>query len=122
MTVVLVLVGGALGAVARYGTDHLVHRRFSRRFPWGTLTVNVIGSAILGVVAGAAHSATYLVALVATGFCGALTTFSTFAYETVRLATNRAWGRAVLNVGVSAAGGLSGVTLGYALGAALSGH
>lgn len=123
MLVLLVFAGGCLGAATRYATDHLVHHRVSRRFPWGTLTVNVVGSVVLGIIAGAASpSSTYLVAFVATGFCGALTTFSTFGYETVRLASNRMLARATLNVVVSLAGGLAGVAFGYVVGAALAGH
>ena len=84
MTVVLILLGGALGAPARYLTDVAVQRRHRTAFPWGTWTVNVVGSFLLGVVAAAGPH--WVVTLVGTGFCGALTTFSTFGYETVRLA------------------------------------
>lgn len=121
MTALLVFLGGCLGAVARYAVDHLIHRRCSRRFPWGTLAVNAMGSALLGIVAGAASSSsTNVVAFVATGFCGALTTYSTFSYETIRLLTNRAPVRASLNIGVSVAGGLTCLAFGYAIGVSLA--
>lgn len=88
MTVAMVLLGGAIGAPLRYLTDLLVQSKHDSVFPWGTFTVNVLGSLILGVtaalVAGLGAPA-WVLALVGTGFCGALTTFSTFGYETIRL-------------------------------------
>jgi CrcB protein len=83
VTVLLVLLGGAVGAPVRYLTDVSVQRLHGTVFPWGTWTVNVVGSFVLGVVAAAGPD--WLVTLAGTGFCGALTTFSTFGFETVRL-------------------------------------
>jgi CrcB protein len=71
MTVLLVLLGGAVGAPARYLTDLAVQRRHTTTFPWGTWTVNVVGSFVLGVVVAAGPG--WLVTLAGTGFCGALT-------------------------------------------------
>lgn len=79
---------GALGAVARYLTDVALRRRGSG-FPLGTLTVNLFGSFVLGVVTGLAltHAgSTTARTVIGTGFCGGLTTWSTAAWETVRLA------------------------------------
>jgi CrcB protein len=118
VTVLLVLAGGALGAPARYVTDRLVQSRHASGFPWGTFVVNTVGSLILGTVLGSTASPE-LVALVGTGFCGALTTYSTFGYETVALASRRAWLIAVLNALGSIAAGLGAAGLGLALGAAL---
>ena len=87
-TQLLVLLGGAVGAPARYLTDLLVQSRHDSQVPWGTMTVNVVGSLVLGVVAGlvSRHGApSWVFTLVGTGGCGALTTFSTFGVETVRL-------------------------------------
>ena len=118
MTVLLVLAGGAIGAPARYVTDRLVQSRHTSGFPWGTFVVNTVGSLILGTVLGSTASPE-LVALVGTGFCGALTTYSTFGYETVALASRRAWLFAMLNAFGSIAAGLGAAGLGLALGAAL---
>jgi CrcB protein len=97
----LVIVGAALGAPLRYLTDRAVQARHDTVFPWGTLTVNVTASLILGLVTGAvsAGAASARVALfVGTGLCGALSTYSTFAYETMRLTEERARLLAVANV------------------------
>ncbi|HZT67776.1 MAG TPA: CrcB family protein [Acidimicrobiales bacterium] len=80
---------GAAGAVSRYLLDGWVQDRASGLFPFGTLTVNVIGSFILGVVAGVVlrHAGSSgAQAVIGTGFCGGMTTWSTAAWETVRLA------------------------------------
>jgi CrcB protein len=116
MTVLLVLLGGAVGAPARYLTDLAVQRRHDTEFPWGTWTVNVVGSFLLGVVAATGPG--WVVTLVGTGFCGALTTFSTFGYETVRLAEEGETATAVWNVVGSLAAGLAAAALGWLLGSA----
>jgi CrcB protein len=117
MTVLLVLLGGALGASARYLTDVTVQRRHGTAFPWGTWTVNVLGSFVLGVVAESGPA--WVLTLVGTGFCGALTTFSTFGYETVRLREQGRSGLAVGNVAGSLAAGVLAAVLGWWLGTAL---
>ncbi|HEV7789621.1 MAG TPA: fluoride efflux transporter CrcB [Pseudonocardia sp.] len=118
MTVLLVLLGGATGAPLRYLADRVVQSRHDSGFPWGTFTVNTVGSLILGVVLGSTASP-HLVALIGTGFCGALTTYSTFGYETVSLAGRRALLYATLNAFGSVAAGLGAAGLGLAIGAAL---
>ncbi|MFI5955251.1 fluoride efflux transporter FluC [Cryptosporangium sp. NPDC051539] len=89
MTVLLVALGAAVGAPLRYLTDRAVQAIVGPGYPWGTFTVNVAGSLVLGFVAGRPASAG-VTALVGTGFCGALTTYSTFSYEVLRLAQGRA--------------------------------
>lgn len=91
MNLVAVAVGGALGAVARYGVTALMHRLVPGPFPIGTATVNIIGGLLVGFVAGllaaregGAPSAAHLFLIV--GVCGGFTTFSAFSLETVRLA------------------------------------
>jgi CrcB protein len=81
-------VAGAIGAVARYLLDGAVQDRTSGLFPYGTLTVNVTGSLLLGLLAGLVIRNTGsgdLKTIVGTGFCGGLTTFSTMSWETIRL-------------------------------------
>jgi CrcB protein len=122
VTVLFVIAGAILGAPMRYLTDRAVQARHDSVFPWGTLAVNVIGSFILGlVVAGAAaHGVSpHALALVGTGFCGALTTYSTFSYETVRLAQERARFYAVANVGASVVAGLGAAFVGAAVAQAI---
>jgi CrcB protein len=84
----LVVAGAAVGAPLRYLVDRAVQARHGSPFPWGTFAVNVAASLILGLVSGAvtAGAASPRVALlVGTGLCGALSTYSTFSYETLRL-------------------------------------
>lgn len=120
MTVILVVLGGAIGAPSRYLIDRLVQQRHDGVFPWGTLTVNLIGCLVLGLLAGAAGQLPKeVVTFVGTGFCGALTTFSTFGFETTRLLEDGALPEAGLNALVSLAVGLLAATAGYAIGAAL---
>jgi fluoride exporter len=114
VTVLLVLLGGAAGASARYLTDVTVQRAHGTEFPWGTWTVNVAGSFLLGLVAAAGPA--WVVTLAGTGFCGGLTTFSTFGYETMRLAEEGETADAAWNVVGSLAAGLAAAALGWWLG------
>jgi fluoride exporter len=119
VTLLFVVLGAAVGAPARYLADRAVQSRHDSVFPWGTLLVNVVGSFMLGLVAAAAAAGSVgsgVVAGVGTGFCGALTTYSTFSYETLRLAEERAHAEAALNVVVSIAAGVVAATLGWAVG------
>ena len=114
MTPLLVALGAALGAPLRYLVDRFVQSRHDSVFPWGTFAVNVAGSFVLGAAAVVLRGA--WLALVGTGFCGALTTYSTFGYESVRLVQERARLYALLNVLVSVAAGLVAAILGALLG------
>jgi CrcB protein len=119
MTLVFVVVGGGVGAVARYVADRAIAARVDEVFPWGTFAVNVVGALILGLLSGAASHATgvpdWLRALIGTGFCGALTTYSTFALETTRLWLDGAWRYAAANAAATLAVGLAAAGLGWAL-------
>ena len=123
MTQLLALwLGAAVGAPARYLTDRAVQSRHDSVLPWGTLTVNVVGSLVLGLLTGVAvHHAVAPVATVAlgTGFCGALTTYSTFSYETMRLVESRSYLLAGANVALSLVGGMAAAAAGYLAGSAL---
>lgn len=115
---VLILLGAAAGATARWYVNELVQARHDSVFPWGTFTVNVVGSFLLGLLLGASlegEHLTRLVALVGTGFCGAFTTFSTFSYESVVLAEDGSSRIAVVNVLASVAAGLAAAFAGWAL-------
>lgn len=118
MTVLMIALGAAIGAPARYLADRAVQSRHDTVFPWGTLTVNLLASLLLGVLAGAAVDRS-LAALMGTGFCGALSTYSTFSYETVRLAQHGARFHAVANAAVSLVGGIGAAALGWSIGLAL---
>ena len=106
MTYLAVALGGALGAVARYGVSGWVHGATGALFPVGTLLVNVIGSFIIGLVLQASTDR-FLISpemrlFLTTGLCGGLTTFSTFSFETLRLLEDQQWaaagGNTLLNV------------------------
>ena len=118
MNWLLVIAGGMVGAPLRYLTDRMVRSRHDTVFPWGTLAVNVTGCLILGLLTGAAPGPN-LQLLLGTGLCGALTTYSTFSYETLRLAEDGAGLLAVANVMVSVVAGLGAAFAGVWLGGAL---
>lgn len=110
----------ALGAPLRYVVDGLVSDRASGEFPWGTLVVNVTGSALLGLLTGLAIYHAFPQAprvILGTGFCGAYTTFSTFTFETMRLVDDGDLGAAVRNVIGTAVICAAGAGLGLALAA-----
>jgi fluoride exporter len=122
MSLLLVLTGAAVGAPLRYLSDRAVQARHDTVFPWGTFTVNVLGSLVLGLITGAVTSggASPQVQLAAgTGFCGALTTYSTFSYETLRLLEGDARLFAVANVVVSVIAGVGSAFLGVAVSRAI---
>lgn len=122
MTILVVALGAAIGAPARYILDQFVQSKHDSVFPWGTLLVNVLGSFVLGATAAATLSGStsqtiYL--LVGTGLCGALTTFSSFAFETVRLLESGSLLEAGLNAAVSIVIGLAAAAAGWWLAGAL---
>jgi CrcB protein len=120
--VLAVALGGALGAVSRYGLDRAIESRSSSSFPWATLAVNVSGCLLVGFLIAAVvdrHDApAWVRAGMIVGFCGGYTTFSTFAQETLDLAEGRATGLAVANAVLSFALGIAAVAVGTRLGRA----
>ena len=116
------LVAAAVGAPARYLLDGFVQERTGGAFPWGTFVVNVSGCFALGLVTGLGlyHGlGTSTRTVIGTGGLGAYTTFSTFTFETVRLAEEGATDAAVRNVAATFLVGLTAAGLGLALTAAL---
>jgi CrcB protein len=114
----MVAAGGAVGAPLRYLTDQAVQARHDSLVPWGTVVVNVVGSFVLGAVTGlvlVTDAPHWVLLLVGTGGCGALTTFSTFGYETVQLLREGAWRYALGYVAVSLVVGLAACTAGWTL-------
>lgn len=116
---VLVGVGllGGLGAVARFLLDGAVSRRTTGPFPWGTLTVNLSGAFVLGILVGAAVDGDAH-RLAGTGLLGAFTTFSTLAFESHRLAEDGRSRAAAVNLAVSMALGVLVAYAGRELGGA----
>jgi fluoride exporter len=122
-----VIIGSGLGGMARYGVSGGVARRIGETFPWGTLAVNVLGSFVIGLFAGlvapggALGGERMAGAFVMTGFCGGYTTFSSFSLQTLNLARDGEWRRALANIVASTALCLLAVWAGVALGAFIPG-
>ena len=119
MTLALVMLGAALGAPLRWWVDRFVQARHDSVFPWGTFTVNVLGSFLLGVVAASAVRGSAWYAVLGTGFCGGFTTFSTFSFENVRLLEQGSRGVAALNLVASVSAGLAAAFAGWMIGSGL---
>jgi CrcB protein len=123
---VWVAAGSGLGGLARYACAGLMARLLGETFPWGTLTVNVVGCAFIGFVAALTGPEGRLLAppavrqFVMPGICGGFTTFSTFGLETLNLARDGDWLKAGANIGGSLLLCLGAVWAGYAAGALLN--
>ncbi|GAA1225496.1 fluoride efflux transporter CrcB [Prauserella halophila] len=123
MTAAMVMLGGAGGAMLRYLIDLRMQRGRVSAFPWGTLVVNVLGSALLGLLTawvlatGTAGGSVF--ALAGVGLCGSLTTFSTFGYDTVQLISQRRHRHAAANVAVTVLSGFAAALAGLLAGSAL---
>jgi fluoride exporter len=115
VTPLLVAVGALVGAPLRLLADRVAVARRGRTTALGTLTVNVAGSAVLGVLLGLSAPPSWVVALVGTGFCGTLTTFSTFGYDVVRLVEERTVARALTYLAASLVLGLGAAAVGFGL-------
>jgi CrcB protein len=116
-------IAGFAGAISRYELEGLISRNTRGAFPWGTWVVNISGCFLLGLLAtlftGRFLPHPALRSAVTIGFIGAYTTFSTFAYETVRLGEDHAVGLAFANVVASVAVGLAAAWVGIVVGRAL---
>jgi CrcB protein len=120
LNALLVGSGGFAGAVFRYTLGGVVHRHLpSTTFPYGTLSVNLLGCMLVGALAGLAESrqvfAPELRTFAFIGLLGGFTTFSTFGYETVAMARDGEYLRAASNIGLHMVLGLALVWLAYAL-------
>jgi CrcB protein len=114
-----IALGGALGAVARYGLSGIVQAWSGSGFPLGTMVVNGLGSFCLGLAAvhlDARLVSAELRAFATIGVLGAFTTFSTFSYETLLLLQERDWGRAIWYALGSVGLGLMAVLIGFWVG------
>ncbi|WP_433200815.1 fluoride efflux transporter CrcB [Nocardia sp. CA-107356] len=122
MNWLLVIVGAAVGAPLRYLTDRIVQSKHDTLFPWGTFAANLTGCLSLGILTGAVTAgaaSSHIQLLVGTGFCGALSTYSTFSYETLRLAQTGARFYAAANIIASVIAGLGATFTGTALAQAI---
>ena len=127
----LVALGGAIGSVSRFWLSGLIASRFGESFPWGTLTINVTGSFVIGIFAALTQPETggpnrvTLIQFVMIGICGGYTTFSSFSLQTLNLLRDRQFLSATGNVVLSVVLCMIAVWLGYLLGAmfnSMKGH
>lgn len=116
----LVMVGGSLGAASRYGIGLMSARLWGTNFPWGTLTVNLVGCFIIGLLFALAERSRLLTPevrlLLITGYLGALTTFSSFSLETVNAGRAGLVVQSMTNILVNNSVGLLLTYLGLRLG------
>jgi CrcB protein len=119
----LVAVAGAVGTLARFGLSSWVQKLGGAKFPWGTLTVNLVGCLFFGLIFTLAEERLVLSPrlrfFLLTGFMGAFTTFSSFGFETATLLRNEQWMIALANVAAQNILGIGAVFLGMSLGRAL---
>jgi fluoride exporter len=119
-----IALGGALGATARFALGSALHRLLGQSFPWGTLGVNLTGSFLLGVVLTSRDTtpvAERIQALLAIGFLGDFTTFSTFSQETIVMLRERARWRAAIYLCGSVVLCVAGIMAGALIGRTLRG-
>jgi CrcB protein len=111
---------GAVGTLARYWLGGVVQRLCGESFPWGTLVINVSGCLLFGFVWVLAEDRLLLSPqtriVILTGFMGAFTTFSTYAFETTQMLADSEWLRAAGNLALQNVLGLAAVLLGFAVG------
>ena len=121
-TLLWVALGSAIGAPTRYLLDQFIQSRHERIFPWGTFTINVTGSFLLGLLIAVSTRNdvdTWLLASAGTGFLGSYTTFSTFTWEAMRLIEDGAYLVGSLNIAASIITGAGAAAAGLFLGTML---
>lgn len=114
--IIMSMIGCALGGIVRYLGMAFVTRLAGERFPWGTLVVNSIGSFILGALLGSGMASGGIVTFLLLGFCGGLTTFSTFSLQVLSLISEKAWYTALSSMLVSVVLCVLCVLCGYVIG------
>ena len=128
LTYLWIALGGALGSVGRYWLNGIVSAKLGETFPLGTLTINVVGSFIIGILGAltipegrmSAETRAFATQFLMIGVCGGFTTFSSFSLQTLNLIREREWIYAGGNVLLSVALCLIAVWLGYLAGATLN--
>jgi fluoride exporter len=123
-----VAIGGALGSVARFWVSGLISEKFGTTFPWGTLTINVMGSFLIGIIGALAipegrmdsQSRQFATQFLMIGICGGYTTFSSFSLQTLNLLRDREWLYAGGNVILSVVLCMIAVWLGWLLGVTIN--
>ena len=124
LKIVLLMLAGGTGTVARYFLSSAVQRLTTSPFPWGTLGVNVLGSLVFGAIWAVTETrvdlSDQLRLLLLVGFMGGFTTFSSFAFETTQLMDNSGWLIAAGNIALQNALGIAAVLGGIALGRLLA--
>ncbi len=120
MKILCVAAAGGCGALARWGLATGTQNLFGDRWPLGTLAVNVLGCFVFGLILAFCHrrgeDGEFLQLLLLTGFAGALTTYSTFAFESYDLATTRSLFSAIWHVALHLALGIAAMATGIAAG------
>lgn len=127
LTYLWIAIGSALGGISRYACSRYIALWFGETFPWGTITVNVVGSLIIGFFAaltgpdGRIMVSPDMRLFVMVGFCGGYTTFSSFSLQTLELIRNRDFAEAGANIVLSVVLSMLAVWLGYVAANLLSG-
>lgn len=117
----LIAVAGALGTLARYGMTGAVQNVLGKDFPWGTVSVNLLGCLLFGVVWGLTMESRLTVSpevriILLVGFMGGFTTFSSFGFEAAKLLEDSEWLLALWYMALQNVGGLVAMFVGLALG------
>jgi len=114
-----IALAGAVGTASRYAVSGWVQRLGGDRFPWGTLSVNLAGCFLFGLIFALAEERFVIPGrlriIFLTGFMGAFTTFSTFGFETAGMLRDGQWGPALANLAAQNVGGIALVVLGFAV-------
>ncbi|MEX2414902.1 MAG: fluoride efflux transporter CrcB [Paenibacillaceae bacterium] len=117
-----VALGGFAGAMSRYAIIQFISTRFSTAFPYGTLTVNVIGSFVLGLLLGTNmdEESKYAYAALGIGYLGSFTTFSTYAVESLQMSQKKRWRTLLLYQLTSYGLSISAAAIGFLCGRSLT--